>query len=131
MPDKIKTAHICLLINGWLDVAVVLLFSVIFISLVGLMASSSNSLSPEDSNPMIIGFGIATLLLLAAATISFLVAWGVKRKKNWAKIVGIIFAILNLSSFPVGTILGILILLGLFSQEANVWFSTKRTTTKI
>ncbi|RKZ27794.1 hypothetical protein DRQ29_02975 [bacterium] len=44
-------------------------------------------------------------------------------KKNWAKTVGIILAILMLFSFPIGTTLGIIILIDLFSDEGKQWFA--------
>jgi len=42
-----------------------------------------------------------------------------RNKKNWAKVVGIILGILLLPGIPVGTVLGVFILIGLFSEEAN------------
>jgi hypothetical protein len=50
-------------------------------------------------------------------------AKGISNRKNWAKIVGILLGVLMLPGFPVGTVLGIFVLIGLLSQDANTWFT--------
>lgn len=39
--------------------------------------------------------------------------------KSWARIVAIVLGVLNLLSFPIGTILGIIMLIGAFDQEVQ------------
>ena len=54
--------------------------------------------------------------------LGLLVAWGLWNLRSWARIVAIILAVLNLLSFPIGTILGIIILWYLFKQEIREAF---------
>ena len=53
----------------------------------------------------------------------FMTAKGVANKKNYGKIMAIIFGILMLFSVPIGTILGIIILINMFSEEGKAWFA--------
>ncbi len=58
-------------------------------------------------------------------------AKGVANKKNYGKILAIIFGILMLPSIPIGTILGIVILLNIFNEQGKAWFAgTAATTTQ-
>jgi len=54
----------------------------------------------------------------------------IKEKKNWAKIVGIIMTILVVGNFPIGTVLGVLILIGIFDQTANSWFAVNQVASR-
>lgn len=63
------------------------------------------------------------LLIQAWLSVLFFVATkGIKDKKEWAKIVAIVLAAISLTNVPVGTILGILILIGVLDEESNNWF---------
>jgi hypothetical protein len=65
--------------------------------------------------PVVI-FGIILFILY------LLIARGIARKRGWAKVLVIISGILMLPSIPVGTILGIFILLNISSDQSKVWF---------
>ncbi|MDD5693653.1 MAG: hypothetical protein WC437_00695 [Patescibacteria group bacterium] len=125
MPSKVNTARICLLIEAWLYALLAVFFVVTFL-LVSLGIGLS---SQEGSGVGAVIFGSVGLfiavVLAAFAVLMFLTAKGVKEKKNWAKIVGIVLAVLNLPNFPLGTIIGILILIGLLDEQAAVWFGPK------
>lgn len=56
------------------------------------------------------------------ALICFLIAWGLWSAKGWARILAIIFAILGLFNFPIGTIISIVILIYLFKDEVKAYF---------
>lgn len=128
MPDKLKYARLCLLINGWLSAVGALFCALMFLILIIGFASSSD---PDASSGAlfvsIIGI-VVVLLFAAAAAVSFLTAKGISEKKEWAKIAAIIIAVLTVGNFPVGTALGVFILLGVFDESAKSWFSTNQVT---
>lgn len=70
--------------------------------------------------------GFLGLPLIIFGTILFIlyiiIAKGIANKRNWGKVLAIIFGILMLPSIPVGTILGIFILLNIFSDQSKIWF---------
>jgi hypothetical protein len=62
--------------------------------------------------------------LLAALGLPGIAAgYGMLKRKNWGRIVGIIIAALNLFSFPVGTALGAYILFVLLQSSAEQYFA--------
>lgn len=67
------------------------------------------------------------LLALAAAYVA--VAWGLWNLKPWARIGAIALAGLSLTSVPIGTIIGGLILWYMFQQEARAAFGETAGTT--
>lgn len=56
------------------------------------------------------------------ALICFVIAYGLWIGKNWARILAIIFAILGLFNFPIGTIISIIILIYLFKDDVKMYF---------
>ena len=122
MPDKIKTARICLLVGSWINVVIAALMLVLFLMSGALIGVSGDSGSAVGG--LIFGiFGVVIALMLGvSALVGFMTAKGIREKKNWAKIVGIIIAILSVTNVPIGTILGVLILIGLLDSESSAWF---------
>jgi hypothetical protein len=57
---------------------------------------------------------LLSLLSLVIPIIHFWVGNSIKQNKKWAKIIGVIIGILNLLNFPIGTFIGIFILLYLY-----------------
>ena len=55
--------------------------------------------------------------------IYFLIAWGLWTLKTWARILAIIFAVIGLFMFPVGTIISIILLWYLFKPEIKAAFN--------
>ncbi len=53
----------------------------------------------------------------------FIGAWGMLKRKNWARILMIIISILNLLEPPFGTALGIYALVILFREDAKPFFN--------
>lgn len=71
-------------------------------------------------NPMWMGvlIPIITIISILAAFLAFLVGFGLLRRRSWARVVGIIVAILSLLKFPIGTALGIYTLWVLLPSES-------------
>ncbi len=54
--------------------------------------------------------------------VEFLIAYGLWTGQGWARIVAIIFAVIGLLGFPIGTIISIVILIFLFKDETKAYF---------
>jgi len=123
MPNKVKTARLCLLIAGWLKIATGGLF--LFIFATGfIFISGSGERSGLLGSALLGALGI----FLAAGSAAFgvvdiIAAVGVRRRAAWARVLGVILGVLMLPLLPVGTILGIFIISGLLGSDAREWFS--------
>jgi hypothetical protein len=71
-------------------------------------------------NPMWMGvlLPIITIVSILTAFLAFLVGFGLLRRRSWARVVGIVVAILSLFKFPIGTALGIYTLWVLLPSES-------------
>jgi hypothetical protein len=122
MPDKLKTARVCLLIQGWLSVIATIIMAVVFT----LLALGLGFSEQGDANIAGLGFGIAGVVFVIIGAIFsyvyFLAAKGLTNKKEWSKVLSIVLAIIALVNFPIGTILGVLILIGVLDEGAMTWF---------
>ncbi len=124
MPQKIKTAKLMLQILGWINIGIAIILVFLFIGgsiLIGISKQEGSGIASAilGSLGLIIG-----IIMIAMGIVCLLTANGINNRKNWAKIVGIIIAILSLTNIPIGTVFGIFILIGLFSQEAESWFTS-------
>jgi hypothetical protein len=70
--------------------------------------------------PPWMGFLVPLIAIVSAVTafLAFLVGFGLLRRRSWARVVGIIVAILSLLKFPIGTALGIYTLWVLLPSES-------------
>lgn len=127
MPGKIRTAKLVFQTVGWMGIATAVFWLFVFVFgrlLLGL--SGEEHAVPGSAilgRPGLAIFGVSFLL----AALYLPIARGLARKKTWAKVAGIILAFPMLAAFPVGTILGIFVLLGLWSKEARSWFAGQRS----
>jgi len=123
MPGKIKAVKIIYQILGWISIVVGVLMGLIF-----LIVGGAAGLSGEEEAAMGFaigaGFGILILIFGVIFGVLYLItAKGISDKKNWGKIMGIVFGVLMLPSIPIGTVLGIIILIYLLGEEAKQWFA--------
>jgi hypothetical protein len=124
MPNKIKTARLCLLVAGWLKIATAGLF--LFIFAAGFVfISGSNERSGLLGSALVGGLWIVLAVASAAVgIIDIIAAVGVRRRASWARVLGVILGVLMLPLLPVGTILGLFIIAGLLGAETREWFTT-------
>jgi hypothetical protein len=128
MPSKVKTARLCILVQGWVMAIVAVIFLGVFLLMsVGIGVSGGDGSGAASLFTGIFGL-VFTVIMALWAFLFFITAKGITNKKGWAKIMGIILAILGITSVPIGTILGILILIGLFNEEATNWFGSAPST---
>ena len=134
MPDSIKTTRIALVVAAGLAFATAALFAFIFLSgavLVGLGSESAGLLG----SALLGATGIFIAVGLAAFGVAELfVASGIAKGKPWARFAGIALAVVLLVAVPVGTVLGIIALMGLLGRDARDWFggaSVARTVPRV
>ncbi len=122
MPSKVKTNKIILQVLGWLTIVIGIIMGIVFF-VIGLGAGASGDEGAAVGAAIGAGMGIVILIFAVIFGILYLItAKGIANKKNWAKIVGIILAVLSLFNFPIGTALGIWMLINFFSDEGKAWF---------
>lgn len=68
-------------------------------------------------------FGVAACFVLLFALLYGAVGYGLLQLQSWSRIAAIILAILALCSFPIGTIIGGVVLYFMFQEEAQEAFS--------
>ncbi|MDB5046696.1 MAG: hypothetical protein JWQ08_2746 [Deinococcus sp.] len=93
-------------------------------SIMGAAATDSTSGITADQLGLMRVFTGATLWITfvvaaAWAIFVFLTYRAVGQGRGWARIAAIVIAILGLLSFPIGTILGVLILIGAFDPDVQ------------
>ncbi len=116
MPTKIKMITIPLLIE-----AILMAVATLFLLLGGVLSFGVSLRQRVGMGGGFIFFVIA-IGTLVWGIVSFITYQAVKERKEWGHVLSIIIAVLMLFNFPVGTTLGILILIGNFSDEAKAWF---------
>ncbi len=126
MPDSIKTTRISFVVAAGLAFATAALLLFIFISGAALIGWGTERSSLLGSALL----GAAGIFLAAGFAVfgiaGLVIASGIAKGRPWARIAGIVMAILLVVGFPVGTILGIIALMGLLGRDARDWFSSLR-----
>lgn len=79
-------------------------------TLVGLVAVLSSPGPQEDTVVAAVAILVGTVALLVLLAAFVIVGWGLWKLKSWARIAAIVLAILQLPVFPIGTVIGALIL---------------------
>jgi len=124
MPDKVKTARLCLIIAGALKIATAGLFLFILVAgsvLIGGSSERSGLLGSALLGALGVVLGLASA---AAGALDIIAAAGVRRREGWGRLLGIVMGVLMLPLFPVGTILGLFVVIGLLGADGQEWFST-------
>jgi hypothetical protein len=123
MPDKVKTARLCLLVAGGLKFATAGLF--LFILVAGFtFIDGSGERSGLLGSALLGALGIVLCVASAAAgVLDLIAAAGVRRRARWGRVLGVIVGVLMIPLFPVGTVLGIFVLTGLLGPDGREWFA--------
>jgi len=126
MPDSIKTTRIALIVAAGLEFATAALLLFIFLSgavLIGWGTERAGLLGSA-----LLG---ATGIFLAAGFIvlgvaDLVIASGLAKGRSWARIAGIVMSVIYLLAIPIGTVIGIIALMGLLGRDARDWFAAAR-----
>jgi len=79
-----------------------------------------------EGEAMVITSIVATFvfaIMMALALPGIIAGWGLLKRKSWARILTIILGVLNLTNFPIGTIVGVYSLWVLLQHEASDLFN--------
>ena len=126
MPDSIKTTRISLIVAAGLEFATAALLLFIFFAGAALIGWHTERSSLVGS-ALLGAAGIVLAIVFAVfGIIDLVVAAGIAKGRSWSRYAGIVLGILYLVAFPVGTILGFIVLLGLLGRDARDWFGGAR-----
>ncbi|TES90752.1 MAG: hypothetical protein E3J87_09305 [Candidatus Cloacimonadota bacterium] len=129
MPGGIKAVKLIFTILAWLALIGGILVGVIMMFAGGAVGASGEE-GAAGGFAVFAGMGLFYIIFgIVIFILYFMTAKGVANKKNYGKILAIIFGILMLPSIPIGTILGIVILLNIFNEQGKAWFAGTATTT--
>ena len=70
----------------------------------------------------IFGLSIGIFVLLCCSGLSLAGGIGILKAKSWGRIISIVNAVLNLLNIPIGTIIGVLVLIYLAKAEVREYF---------
>lgn len=131
VPEKLKYVTIPLLI-----LFVMQLLGLLILPFLGPLMNAAFGAASADPQSGLSAQDVGMLKMFTGATlwISFLIGalWAafifmtyraVGQGKNWARIAAIVLGVLNLLNFPIGTILGIFILIGALDQDVQRYAS--------
>lgn len=105
-----------------------LLFSLLIFFALGTAASIVGmSASPEDAAVAMPILGITgtalSVLLLLLSLPGLVTGWGLLKLRPWARILGIVLAVISLLNFPIGTAIGVYGLWVLLTKETEKLFT--------
>ncbi|MCJ7764146.1 MAG: hypothetical protein MUO90_03200 [Dehalococcoidales bacterium] len=104
-------------------------FITAFIALIGICAIAV-FVFPDAVGPLwgpaqtgvIFAFSISILVLLVFIGIAIAGGIGILRGQEWGRVLSIVHAALGLFSFPIGTVIGILVIIYLTKSEVSDYF---------
>ncbi len=70
------------------------------------------------------GLGIGLVVTGGLGVFSLIIGWGLLELKEWARWIAIVLAVLSLPAFPIGTIIGGIIIWYLLQDEAREAFQS-------
>ena len=78
---------------------------------------------PQMGGIALVALGIALLVMVAYFVLALMGGIGLLKGREWGRILSIVHAALSLFSVPVGTVIGILILIYLTKTEVQEYFT--------
>lgn len=92
------------------------------ISLLVLLVPFMAYAPPRDMTFFVILFGLLFLILGGLALLYLVTGIGLWRRKEWARWVALVLAVLGLLNFPIGTIIGALVIWFLLREDVQAAF---------
>ena len=129
MPGGIKAVKTIYLILAWLYLIGFVIAGIIMMALGGAAGATGEEGAAAG---FAVGAGMGVFFIIMGVVgflLYFFTSKGVATGKNWGKILAIILGILMLPSIPIGTILGIVILININNEESKAWFAGTATST--
>ena len=123
METHLKVTAVLFILMGVVLIFLAVLMSLVF-SVVGGVVGASGE---EDAVVALAALGLTgialTIFLLVMSVPYIICGWGLWKRRSWARIMGIVLAILALLEFPIGTAFGVYALIILFKGETEKLFS--------
>lgn len=123
METHLKVTAVLFILMGVVLIFLAVLMSLVF-SVVGGVVGASGE---EDAVVALAALGLTgvalTIFLLVMSVPYIICGWGLWKRRSWARIMGIVLAILALFEFPIGTAFGVYALIILFKAETEKLFS--------
>lgn len=119
--------HVTIL--GWLQILLGVLDVLLALVVVGVLAGTGFLLGLEEGPAFSLWGGTAAaivgFIVLLTALPNLLAGIGLLGRKEWARILTLVLAVLNAFKFPVGTALAIYTFWALTGHEAKRWFAAR------
>ena len=94
------------------------LLATLAILIIGAFGSTLAAFDDPQAGAVLISLALIVVLISAAVSLpNILAGWGLLKHRQWARVLTIILAILNIFAFPIGTAIGIYALWVLFHGE--------------
>ena len=123
METHLKVTAVLFILMGVVLIFLAVLMSLVF-SVVGGVVGASGE---EDAVVALAALGLTgvalTIFLLVMSVPYIICGWGLWKRRSWARIMGIVLAILALLEFPIGTAFGVYALIILFKGETEKLFA--------
>ena len=131
MPDSIKTTRISFIVAAGLAFATAALL--VFILLAGsALVGWGTERSSLLGSALLGAAGIALAAGFAVfGVLNLIVAAGIAKGRPWSRHVGIALGVIYLAAVPVGTVLGIIALMGLLGPDARDWFGSVKPAPQV
>jgi hypothetical protein len=103
-------------------VAGLIMLGALFVLLVPLLAAAGSPTDPRGAFVVILIMGTVFVVLALAALLYVATGIGLWRRQEWARWVTIVLSVLGLFNFPIGTIIGLLVLWFLLRDDVQAEF---------
>ncbi|HPW16804.1 MAG TPA: hypothetical protein PLP83_00325 [Candidatus Aminicenantes bacterium] len=128
MPESIKVARIALVVAAGLKIATAALFLFIFGAGAVLIGWGTDRAGLLGSALLGAAGVVLALFCAAVGALDLAIAAGIAKGRPWARLAGVAMGAVLLVGFPVGTVLGALVLMGLLGKDARDWFGVPRVS---
>lgn len=124
MDTHVKVLGVLYLVLSGLGVLGALFLTLTFGGAAGIVGAAASAEDAAIAIPIIGITGIGLVIVLLALSLPGLIAgWGLLNFRPWARILGLVLAILNLFNIPFGTMLAIYALWVLLNKDTERLFS--------
>ena len=114
-----KKPELILLIAIWRFIAA----SLLAIGVIAIAVFAIPEAVEDTDTGAIVALSIAIVVLLALIGLSVAAGIGLIKGKSWGWVLAIVNAVLDLFSFPIGTVIGVLSLIYLLRKEVREYFA--------
>jgi hypothetical protein len=98
-----------------------MLIGIFAVAFIGLPAALMDTVG-IDRTAVIFGISVGIIVMLALLIIALAAGIGLLQGKNWGRVMSIVIAAAGLLGFPLGTVIGVLIIIYLGRQDVKDYF---------